>query len=238
MTIAARLGLAALAITVALPIACKKEESHLDKLIASATATASAPPIPIAPFVFPAASGLPSGQIIPTVNRASRESPPGQDDRIDEWLRGVTVPVDLLGPTKKFASEVGGLACRYREKKLECAIPAKLPTSAKFFVASSISCIDSSGKSLQKVDWDAPAKSRRGERVDLPVAEPFLTHCLTEGGVKLGVELLTSPCAIPFPHQVRCAGEYATCRETCKQSPTCEDRCETNRIGCLDVCKK
>jgi hypothetical protein len=229
---------AALALSTLVPFACKKEERRLDQIIASARASAPEPPPPSQPFDFPSASGLPPNQIIPTVNRAARESPPGQDNRIDEWLQGIHVPVDLLGPTRRFASDVGGLSCHYREKKLACAIAAKLSESAKFFVASSLQCLDATGHVLQKSDWKAPLEARRGERVGLPVDEAFLTACFDGGGVKLGVELLASPCAIPFPHQVRCAGEYATCRDTCKSSPTCDDRCETNRLRCLDVCKK
>ncbi len=217
---------------------CKKDESKLDKIIASAQAPASAPPAPTTPFAFPSASGLPPSQIMPTVYRAERDSPPGQEDRIDQWLRGVSVPAEMIGPTKRFASDLSPLTFRYEAKTVQCAIRGRLAPSAKFFVTASLSCLDDTGKTVKKTDWDSPAKAKRGELVDLPVDAAFVTQCLEGGGVKLGVELLGSPCAIPFPHQVRCAGEYNTCRETCAQSPECNERCETNRLHCLDVCTK
>jgi hypothetical protein len=232
----ARIGLASLALAAAATTACKQEETKLDRLIAAASATP--PPPQEKPFVFPAASGLPPGQIIPVVNRAVQQFAPGQENRIDEWIRGVSVPVVLLGPSEKFVSEVGPLTFRYREKQLESSFPAKFPATAKFFVDSSISCIDASGNVLEKTDWEQPSKARRGERVELPVPGTLVEHCLTAGGVKLGLAVLASPCAIPFPHQVRCAGEYATCRSACADERSCQKRCENNRLDCLDVCKK
>ena len=219
-----------------LTVGCKKEPTLVEKIIESAQAPepSAAPP---KDFVFPAMSAAAPKQVIPIANRAAKESPPGQESRIDAWVQQFKLPVVLVGPTRKFASEVGPLGCRFPSKSLQCSIPAKLGTANKYFVASSLSCLDDKGQVLKKADWEAPSKSKLGEKVELEVPESFLDPCLAEGGVKLGIELLGSPCAVPFPHQVRCAGEYDTCRQTCKGAEACLQRCESNRLDCLKICK-
>ena len=225
------------AIAVPMEAGCQSENHGGAPVAASTQPSAQPTPSARLAFTFPAASGLPPGEIIPTINRAASNLPAGQDGRIDEWLRGISLAIELLGPTKKFASDFGTPQCRYVAKVMQCSITAKLAENSKFFVTAKLACIDKDGKQGKTVDWEAPAKSKRGELVELAIPEPFLTPCLTDGGTKLGIELLASPCAIPFPHQVRCAGEHTTCRQTCKADPSCATRCEANRLGCLDVCK-
>ena len=126
--------------------ACKEEPSHFDRIVASAKSVEPPAPPPTKDFVFPAMSGLPAKEVIPTVNRASKESPPGQEGKIDEWLRGFQLPVVLVGPTRKFASDIGTLTCHFRDKALQCGIPAKIPEKHKFFVTSSLTCIGAGGE--------------------------------------------------------------------------------------------
>ncbi|MBI5534067.1 MAG: hypothetical protein HY898_15200 [Deltaproteobacteria bacterium] len=232
-----RIALVVVAVAMGASPACKKEESQFERIVASAKSAEPPPPTP-KDFVFPAMSGLSARDLIPTVNRARKESPPGQEGKIDEWLQGFKFPVEPIGPTKKFASDIGSVLCHFRDKTLQCAIQAKIPEKHKFFVTSSLTCLNAKGEVVKKVDWESPAKSKRGELTELPVDEAFLTPCFAEGGAKIAVELLGSPCAVPFPHQVRCAGEYATCMQTIQGVEGGAQRCENNRLHCLDVCKK
>ena len=218
-------------------LACKKEPSKLDILIESAKPVEAPPPAP-KDFAFPAMSTLTPKQILPVVYQASKEPVPGQDAKIDAWLRDFKLPVQVRGPTKKFASDFEPMVCHYRDRTLLCVIAGKIAEASKFIVTSNLTCLNDKGEEIKKMDWEAPGKSKRGAKGDLEVPEKFLEPCLTEGGVKLGVEVLGSPCAIPFPHQVRCAGEYNTCRQTCKGVEACDQRCEANRLDCLKVCKK
>lgn len=211
-------------------------DAALSAPVASSGATASEPS---KPFVFPPAKQTSLKEIPATVNRAKLSLPKDQWSKIDEWLQEVPgMPIELRGPTRRFLSDVTPTVACHVGDALSFSLNGKLDAKGAYVITSSLECLTKEGTTLKKIDWPIQPGLKRGEVVPFSIDEAFLVTCWAEGGGKLGVEVLTSPCAVPFPRQVRCAGEHATCRQTCKDDEACNQKCESNRLGCLDVCKK
>ncbi len=208
--------------------------------------TPSTPPTPVKasnapkqePFALPDPSTVKLEEIGPWVDRGRSKLPSKQIGKLDAWLKeAVHMPVEVRGESRKTLSETKELRCGYSDK-LTCSFPGKLSTRAKYFVASTLLCVGKDNEVLKLSDWKIPPKTKRGQVVDLPVDETLLRTCWEQGGTSLRMEVVGSPCIVPFPRQVRCAGEYKTGLHRCKGVKACEQKADRNRRRCLSVCKK
>ena len=191
------------------------------------------------PFELPDPASVPLARVGDWVDRARARLPADQVEQIDAWLRkAVQVPVEIRGESRKTLSNVGNLTCGYKEK-MACSFPATLSKNAQHFVASTVVCIGKDGSTVRRADWKIdPNTPRDTKDVDLPVDDGLLRDCWEQGTEKLRMEVIGSPCVVPFPRQVRCAGEFSTCLHRCKGAESCEQICDANRSKCLSVCAK
>lgn len=203
----------------------------------AASASAEAPPKE-KPFALPPAEEVELRMVGDWVDRARSKLPAKEVGKVDAWLKkAVQMPVGIRGESRNTLSDTGKLTCGY-EDKMVCSFPGKLSSKAKYFVASMLVCVDQNGTVVKRADWKIPADVKRDEVVPLPVDEGLLRECWEKDAESVRVEIVGSPCVVPFPRQVRCAGEYNTCLHRCKNTEACETRCDANRRKCLAVCKK
>lgn len=223
---------------VLLPVALVACDDPKPKPTAAATASASATEAPKEkPFELPAPDEVKLPTVGDWVDRARSKLPAKDVGKIDAWLKKVVrMPVEIRGESRKALSDTGELTCGYDEK-MTCTFPGKLSSKAKYFVASTVVCVDRNGSVVHRADWKIPADVKRDEVVALPVDDGLLRECWSKDAESLRLELVGSPCVVPFPRQVRCAGEYNTCLHRCKDAESCELRCDVNRRKCLAVCK-
>lgn len=192
---------------------------------------------PEPPFALPAAREVPLQRVGEWVDRARAKLPANEVSKIDAWLReAVRMPVEVRGESRKTLSDTTPLTCGYQEK-MSCDFSGTLSEKAKHFVASTLLCMDKDDAILQRSDWKIEPNTPRGKVVKLPVDDGLLRQCWEKGGVSLRLEVVGMPCVVPFPRQVRCAGEYNTCLHRCKGEEPCEQTCDGNRRSCLAVCK-
>lgn len=207
------------------------------KPVASTTASATEV-LKEKPFELPNPEEVKLPTVGDWVDRALSKLPAKDMDKLDAWLKkAVHMPVQIRGESRKTLSDTGELTCGY-DDKLTCSFPGKLSSKAKHFVASTLACMDRNGTVVHRADWKIPAEIKRDEKVALPVEEGLIRTCWEKDGESMRIEVVASPCVVPFPRQVRCAGEYNTCIHRCKDVESCELRCDVNRRKCLAVCKK
>ena len=204
---------------------------------ATATASATAEAPKEKPFELPKTDEVKLPMVGDWVDRARSKLPAKEVGKLDAWLKKVVhMPVEIRGESRKALSETGELTCGY-DDKMTCTFPGKLSSKAKYFVASTLVCVDRNGTVVHRADWKIPPDVKRDEVVGLPVDDGLMRECWSKDGESLRLELVGSPCVVPFPRQVRCAGEYNTCLHRCDNTESCELRCDVNRRKCLAVCK-
>jgi hypothetical protein len=192
---------------------------------------------PPAPFELPPKEDVKLTQVGDWVDRARNKLPKNDMGKLDAWLKEVVhVPVEVQRESKRLLTDVNEVRCGY-DQQMVCSFDGKLSKAAKYIVGSQLVCLDSGDKALQRVDWKIPPLTKRGEVLSLPINGELMRKCLEAGGVKVRFELVGSPCVVPFPRQMRCAGEYSTCLHRCEASDTCEQVCDKNRRSCLSLCK-
>lgn len=222
------------AIVAVLPAGCDEPKPQ-PELAAPSASVPSAPEEK--PFDLPDPKEVKLDRVGDWVDRARSKLPTKDIGKLDAWLgKAVRMPVEVRGESRKTLSETGELTCGYVDK-LSCSFPGKLSKASKHFVASTMVCVDKDGAAVKRADWRIPRETKREEVVALPVDDGLLRGCWEQGGVSLRLEVVGSPCVVPFPRQVRCAGEYNTCLYRCKGSESCEQTCDVNRRKCLAVCK-
>ncbi|MCL2823192.1 MAG: hypothetical protein FWD57_04310 [Polyangiaceae bacterium] len=204
--------------------------------VASASAAPETPQEPA--FEFPDPEKVQLARVGDWVDRARSRLPEGELGKINDWLsKSVKVPVQVRGESRKTLLDSGNLTCGYTEK-LTCTFPAKVSEKALHFVASTVTCLGNDGASVKQSDWKIAPDTPRGKQVDLPIDDLFLRDCWDKGGETLRMEVIGTSCVVPFPRQVRCAGEFNTCLHRCKGAERCEQTCDVNRTNCLAVCPK
>lgn len=216
-------------------IACDEPAKNEAKGHATPSATVSAPPPK--PFELPPKGEVKLAQLGDWVDRARNKLPKDEMGKLDAWLKEVVhVPVEVQRESKRLLADVGEITCGY-DTQLVCSFNGKLSKAAKYIVGSQLVCLDSGNKARHRADWKIPPLTKRGELLPLPVDGELMRKCFEAGGEKVRFELVGSPCVVPFPRQMRCAGEYSTCLHRCQDSDACEQICDKNRRSCLSLCR-
>ena len=222
-------------------IACE-ETKPAPAPVASTSIAQQSEPEPA--FALPDPDLTPLARVGEWVDRGRSKLPDSEVGTLDTWLRkAVQVPIEVRGESRKTLLDVGNLSCGYKEK-MTCTFPAKLSPKAQHFVASTVVCIghckspNKECEVVRRADWKIEPNTPRGQQVELPIDDGLLRECWEKGSEFLRIEAIGMSCVVPFPRQVRCAGEFNTCLFRCKGVESCEQVCDVNRTKCLSICGK